>query len=87
MNNTAMFYDGILRNLSVDFNETIFDKTLINKNNLTDIYENVSVDGNLLERLAGNIYYLNYVSNFFLYSLNGSKFRQHLSKMFKLTYK
>ena len=36
----------------------------------------------LLNKLTANVHYLNFVLNFFLYSLNGAKFRQAVLKLF-----
>ena len=37
----------------------------------------------LLNKLTANVHYLNFVLNFFLYSLNGAKFRQAVLRLFR----
>ncbi len=72
-------------------NVDVLQKFLKNSSN-SNSYRNLTVYTNepgdvildhLIERISNNIYYLSFLINFFLYSLNGSKFRNALIKMFK----
>ena len=78
-------YSRIFKNISEALNETLSNHQ-IEANNASGGVERPSLVpvitwSSLFERLAGNVYYLNFVLNFFLYSLNGSKFRQNLAKI------
>ncbi len=51
--------------------------------NITNFYMKFNPLEHIFERLTTNIYYVNFILNFFLYSLNGSKFRESLLRIFK----
>jgi hypothetical protein len=86
---------NFLENEKTIYNNTsnvdVLQKFLKNSSN-SNSYRNMTVYTNepgdvmldhLIERISNNIYYLSFLINFFLYSLNGSKFRNALIKMFK----
>jgi hypothetical protein len=47
----------------------------------TDMEINLAEE--IIERIGGYLYYLNFPLNFFLYTLNGKKFRDGIKNMFK----
>ena len=68
-NNNPSHHDGLL-------NQTLFLNAFNSSNAKMDPIEH------LLDKITTNLYYLNFVLNFFLYSLNGSKFRKTLVRIF-----
>ena len=78
--NKSLTSDGNISipNLSKEFNSTEIDFL-----NVTSFYFKFNPLEHIFERITTNIYYLNFVFNFFLYSLNGSKFRESVLKIFK----
>ena len=71
------YFSGSSLNRSSYRNITIIANASYN-NSETVIFDH------LIERVSNNIYYLNFLINFFLYSLNGSKFRNALIRMFEV---
>jgi len=76
MNNDEYYSFG---NMSKQENDTI--PVFLN---LTNLYLNFNPTEQIVERICTDMYYINYVLNFFLYSLSGSKFRESLIRIFKI---
>ena len=89
--------ENVIESIHVSFNFSLtgenYDYPLPDKSNTSQVnfpdILNVSENSNkhlemaLLEKFASNMYYLNFITNFFLYNLVGKKFR----KQFKLSLK
>ncbi len=68
-----------------DYSES--NKMNMTRVNFTDIINmensNKQLEMALLEKFASNLYYLNFITNFFLYNLVGTKFRKDFKKSIK----
>jgi hypothetical protein len=52
--------------------------------NISNFYLNFNPINQITERICTDMYYINFVLNFFLYSLSGSKFRESLIRIVKI---
>jgi hypothetical protein len=85
--------ESIQVSLNFSFMEHSSDYSVPDKKNMTRVnfteIINVSENSNkqlemaLLEKFASNLYYLNFITNFFLYNLVGTKFRKDVKKSLK----
>ena len=66
-----------------ELNRTLVSSALFNAS-YTSFASDIDPLAHLLDKITTNLHYLNFVLNFFLYSLNGAKFRKSVLRLFKL---